>query len=57
MVVFCKSVVDEYEELYKKEKLENDLRKVVIEALDKKIEKLEKENKAYKILLTKELNK
>lgn len=57
MVVLCKSVVDEYKELYKKEKLENDLRKVVIEALDKKIEKLEKENKAYKILLTKELNK
>lgn len=57
MVVFCKSVVDEYKELYEKEKLENDLRKVVIEALDKKIEKLEKENKAYKILLTKELNK
>lgn len=43
------------EALENKEKLGNDLRKAVIEALDKKIENLEKENKAYKILLKKEL--
>ena len=56
MIVMCKSLVDTYKDLYKKEKMKNNLNELLVESLDKKIKKLEKENGAYKILLKKELN-
>ena len=52
----CKSLVDTYKDLYKKEKMKNNLNELLVESLDKKIKKLQKENEAYKILLKKELN-
>lgn len=57
MIVMCKSLVDTYKDLYKKEKMKNNLNELLIENLNKRIEKLDKENEAYKILLKKELNK
>lgn len=56
MVVMCKSLIDTYKDLYKKEKMKNNLNEILVESLDKRIKKLEKENEAYKILLKKELN-
>lgn len=56
MIVMCKSLVDTYKDLYKKEKMKNNLNEILVESLDKRIKKLEKENEAYKILLKKELN-
>jgi hypothetical protein len=56
MIVMCKSLVDTYKDLYKKEKMKNNLNELLVESLDKRIKKLEKENEAYKILLKKELN-
>ena len=53
----CKSLVDTYKYLYKKEKMKNNLNELLIENLNKRIEKLDKENEAYKILLKKDLNK
>lgn len=57
MIVMCKSLVDTYKYLYKKEKTKNNLNELLIENLNKRIEKLDKENEAYKILLKKDLNK
>lgn len=57
MVVVCKSAVDEYKEKYKLEKMKNELFKTLTESQNKKIEKLEQENKAYKILLKEKLSK
>lgn len=57
MIVMCKSLVDTYKDLYKKEKMKNNLNELLIENLNKRIEKLDKENEAYKILLKKDLNK
>lgn len=56
MVVMCKSLIDTYKDLYKKEKMKNNLNEILVENLDKRIKKLEKENEAYKTLLKKELN-
>lgn len=56
MIVMCKSLIDTYKDLYKKEKMKNNLNEILVESLDKRIKKLEKENEAYKILLKKELN-
>lgn len=56
MIVMCKSLIDTYKDLYKKEKMKNNLNELLVESLNKRIEKLEKENEAYKILLKKELN-
>ena len=56
MIVMCKSLIDTYKDSYKKEKMNNNLNGLLIESLNKRIEKLEKENEAYKILLKKELN-
>lgn len=56
MIVMCKSLIDTYKDLYKKEKMKNNLNELLVESLDKRIKKLEKENEAYKILLKKELN-
>lgn len=57
MIVMCKSLIDTYKDLYQKEKMENNLNKLLIESLNKRIKNLEEENEAYKILLKKELNK
>lgn len=57
MVVMCKSLIDTYKDLYKKEKMENNLFKTLMESQNKKIQKLEQENKAYKILLKEKLSK
>lgn len=57
MVVMCKSLIDTYKDLYKKEKMKNNLFKTLIESQNKKIQKLEQENKAYKILLKEKLSK
>ena len=57
MIVICKSLVNTYEDLYKKEKMKNNLNELLIENLNKRIERLDKENEAYKILLKKDLNK
>lgn len=57
MIVMCKSLIDTYKDLYKKEKKKNNLNELLIENLNKRIEKLDKENEAYKILLKKDLNK
>lgn len=56
MIVMYKSLDDTYKDLYKKEKMKNNLNELLVESLDKRIKKLEKENEAYKILLKKELN-
>lgn len=56
MIVMCKSLIDTYKDLYKKEKMKNNLNELLVESLNKRIEKLEKENEAYKILLKKKLN-
>ena len=55
MIVMCKSLIDTYKDLYEKEKMKNNLNKLLIESLNKRIKRIEKENEAYKILLKKEL--
>ena len=57
MVVMCKSLIDTYKDLYKKEKMKNELFEILMESQNKKIQKLEQENKAYKILLKEKLSK
>lgn len=55
MIVMCKSLIDTYKDLYEKEKIKNNLNELLIESLNKRIKRIEKENEAYKILLKKEL--
>lgn len=57
MVVVCKSAVDEFKEKYKLEKMKNELFEILMKSQNKKIQKLEQENKAYKILLKEKLSK
>ena len=57
MVKFCRSAVDEYSIKYERQKFLNECYEIIIDAQAEKIRKLKEENNAYKILLTKELNK
>lgn len=57
MVVVRKSAVDEFKEKYKLEKMKNELFEILMKSQNKKIQKLEQENKAYKILLKEKLSK
>lgn len=57
MVVVRKSAVDEFKEKYKFEKMKNELFEILMKSQNKKIQKLEQENKAYKILLKEKLSK
>lgn len=57
MIKFCRSAADENRIKYERQKFLNECYEIIIDAQAEKIIKLKEENKAYKILLTKELNK
>ena len=57
MIKFCRSAADENRIKYERQKFLNECYEKIIDAQAEKIIKLKEENNAYKILLTKELNK
>lgn len=57
MIVYIKSLAEQYKDDYNKLKFKYDYYKILVESQDRKIKELEEELNAYKILLKKELNK
>ena len=57
MIVICKSAVDTYKDLYKKERTTNELNEILIGALQKRIKESEEQIQAYKTLLKNELER
>ena len=57
MIKFFRSAADENRIKYERQKFLNECYEIIIDAQAEKIRKLKEENNAYKILLTKKLNK